>query len=489
MKIAIIMRFFTKVFMSFVFVVTSINCYSTTFYVSAAGHDSGSGALNAPLLTIEKGLSKINEGDSLLLRKGDKWVVKGYLSIKVPNVTVGSYNGGNGSSRPIIDGQKANLGGWSGKFNANANNITIRDLEILNSGSQGVRFKNVNKGLIENVKVDWTYRHGIQSYHSSEVTIRNCEVAHHNNGWKFYGENSWGNGISVVYSTDILVEGNIVREGFGEGIDSFYGSKRVIIQDNLLFNNRAVGIYVDSTQDGIVRRNIILGTADRLYHRGGGMVGPGIALNNEKYQFKSGGRGSLPDSAVLQNVRVYNNLVAGTAAGLAFLGQHVATDYRGVKIAHNIFVDNGTQLVINQNRFSGDQNVIANNIFLSLSSDSQDYTGKAAVASLKFASNHWSKKPAKTFLLSATDIVGGAKLDKMSGWRDISSMAAVTALDFKPLSGSSTIGEGTYIGWIDVSTDFNKGPISKSNSDLGAFQYGSLEQSSPPLAPQLVYVE
>jgi hypothetical protein len=478
------MKFFYTLSLCF-FLLISKDGFAATYYVSAVGNDAGSGSLNAPFKTIEKGLSRIGAGDSLLLRKGDTWVVDGYLSITKPNVTLGAYAGGNGTNRPIIDGRKANRGGWNGKLAAKADNVTIRDLEIRNSGSIGLRFNSVKKGLAENVKVQWTYRHGIQSYHSSNVIIRNCEVVHHNNGWKYYGEPTWGNGISVVYSNDAIVEKNTVREGFGEGIDSFYGSKGTIIQDNFLYANRAVGIYVDSTQGAIVRRNVVLGTTNALYHRGGASVGHGIALNNEKYQFSSAGNGFLPDSAILKDVRIYNNLVAFNGAGMGIWGQHQATNYSGVIINHNTFVDNDHQLVMYQDKFTGDRNIIANNIFLSLSAGSEDYNGIGSVSNMKFASNTWSIRPKKSFLNSSTDVIGGAKLAKMAGWRKISSQTSVSSKDFIPLSDSSTLGKGTKVGWSDYSADFNKKPVNIGKIDIGAFQFGS-QTTSPPSPPHSI---
>ena len=481
------MKFFSTISLCF-FLLISKDCLAATYYVSAVGSDAGSGTLNAPFKTIEKGLSRVGAGDSLLLRKGDTWVVEGYLSIMKPNVTLGAYVGGNGTRRPIIDGRKANRGGWSGKLAAKADNVTIRDLEIKNSGGIGLRFISVNKGLAENVKVEWTYRHGIQSYHSSNVIIRNCEVAFHNNGWKYYGEPTWGNGISVVYSIDAIVEKNTVREGFGEGIDSFYGSKGTIIQDNFLYANRAVGIYVDSTQGAIVRRNVVLGTTNALYHRGNASVGHGIALNNEKYQFSSAGKGFLTDSAVLKNIRIYNNLVAFNGAGIGIWGQHEATNYSGVIINHNTFVDNDHQLVIYQDKFSGTENIIANNIFLSLSGGSDDYEGIGSASNIKFASNNWTSRPKNGFLTSSSDVIGGAKLAKMAGWRNISNLTSVSSKDFIPLLGSSTLGKGTKVSWSDHSTDFNKNPVNIGNIDIGAFQFGS-QTISPPSPPHSITVD
>lgn len=469
----------------------SINTHAARYYVSSAGSDSAAGSVDAPFKSIEKGLGKLNPGDSLLLRNGDTWIVDGYLQIRVPNVTIGAYSGGKGSNRPIIDGRKANRGGWKGKLESKADNVTVRDLEIRNSGSIGLRFSQIKKGMVDNVKVDWTYRHGIQSFQSSGVTIRNSEVVHHNNGWKYYGEPTWGNGISLPYSTDVLVEKNVVREGFGEGIDSFYGSKRVVIQDNLLYANRAVGIYIDSTQDAVVRRNVVLGTTNTLYHRGTGSVGQGIVINNEKYQFSSVGKGFLPDSAILKNVRIYNNLVTRTAAGIGIWGQHDATNYSNVIIANNTLVDNDVQLAIFQDRFSGGGNIIANNIFLSLSSGVEDHKGINVSSGLKFVSNYWGNKPSKSFLSSSSDVIGGAQLSKMSGWRSISSISAVTAQDFTPLSSSSTIGEGasSISSSTGDATDFFQNALAGSKIDLGAIQNSSTGQVSPPSPPGDLLVE
>src|SRR5690606_21799777 len=117
----------------------------------------------------------------------------------------------------------------------------------------------------------------IQAFKSDDIRIKDCDVTGFGHGGKYYGETAYPNGVSVRSSSNVQVQGCVVHEGWGEGINSYYGSRDVVIENNLVYAARNVGIYVDSTQNAEVRNNIVLGTADPLYHRYGDKpwTGPG----------------------------------------------------------------------------------------------------------------------------------------------------------------------------------------------------------------------
>lgn len=445
---------------------------AATYYVSTSGSDSSNGqSSSAAIKTPQVAASKLRAGDSLLLRRGDTFVTNKAINVAHDNITIGAYGSG---SRPIIDWRMQSLGTWNGAVHVTANNATVRDLDIRNVGGLAVRFMKVKGGLMDNVRSDWSYVHAFQAFRSEGITFRNSESIRNNGGWKYHGESTWGNGISVVTSKNIVVENNIVREGWGEGIDSFYGSENVTIQDNIVYASRAVGIYVDSTRGAIVRRNIVLGTKESAYHRNDGLVGGGIVLNNESYQFEEHG-GRLTKSSVASDIKIYDNLVAGTAAGFSLWGQYPSSMYSNIVVSNNTFIDNKAQIAL-LNTATGGGNVVANNIFISTDSRSRNVGGTQSAGGFSFHSNYWSDRPGSVAQGSG-DVIGGTRLAKMSGWRDITAWNQVTYKDFVPSDSSSVWGSGSNNrSWTD-GMDY----LAKSWS--GAVDIGSFSKSGSSVSP------
>jgi len=465
---------------------------AASYYVSAAGSDSNSGlSAEEPFKTPAKALSAMSDGDSIFFRAGDRFVLSAPLQVTRSGsadgyVVLGAYtmNGGTVShrvstDRPILDGDKKapRLKDYLGLVHITGRYVEVRDLVLTNSGGLGLRFHETSDGRVDNVKTDWTYYQGIQAFKSDNIRIKDCDVTGFGHGGKYYGESVYPNGVSVRSSSNVIVQGCVVHEGWGEGINSYYGSRNVTIENNVVYATRNVGIYVDSTQNADIRGNVVLGTADSLYHRYSDKpwMGPGIALNNESYQFS----GSLSTSAVAKNVRIYNNLVAGTVMGLAFWGEHSATDWRDIVVANNTFVDNETQIWLMSTKYSSVQ--IVNNIFLSLSSSTTDWGGAIDRSGIEWRNNYWSQgKPGAA--ASAGDVYQGLKLRKMDGWTNIRSRNDVSWQDFAPMSGSTTIGAGVDTILSVVATDFS-GKSRPRPPDIGALQAGDVRAERRPKAP------
>lgn len=481
-------------FLAAVFVALMLNhADAANFYVSSDGNDSNSGlSADEPFRTPARAISAMSNGDSVFFRAGDRFVLPAAINVPYSgtsgeHIVIGAYRLDGSAvahraenNRPILDGNKSapSLKSYGGLVHVTGRYVEVRDLELRNSGGMGLRFFETSHGRTKNVKVDWTYHQGIQAYKSADIQIEECEVTGFGHGGKYYGESAFPNGVSVRSSTNVRVHGCVVHEGWGEGINSYYGNRDIVIEDNLVYAVRNVGIYVDSTHNAIVRNNIVLGTEDSLYHRYGNKpwVGPGIALNNESYQFN----GSLSTSAIAKNVKIYNNLVAGTSIGLAFWGQHPATNWQDVVIANNTFVDNETQVSFTSTAYTNTR--LANNIFLSISAGTSDWGGAIGQSGIHWQSNYWSQG-APSAAASSGDIDSGLALNKMSGWNRIKSYDQVSWQDFMPLGESKTIKAGTDVLLSLVSADF-LGKARANPPDMGALESGNAKAGTrKPNAP------
>ena len=471
-------RFLKRSVVPSILMILSTWCAAETYYVSSQGRDSASGtSTSSTFKSLEKAFGTLKKGDRLYLQRGNVWKPSKLLAITASNVTIGAYGGG---ARPVIDGRKKVpvKGSYSGLIHVTGNNAKIGNLVLKNSGGTGLLFKKVSGGLADNVKVDNTYRFSIRTERSSNVTIKNCESIR--SATQYIDPNrpngGWPHAISIMGSTDIVVEKCVVHEGWGEGIDAFRGSQRVVIRDNFVYGMRAVGIYVDNGRDIDILRNIVLGTTDKTYHRASsGYVGPGIYVANESEN---------RDLPLPENIKIYNNLVANTQIGITFGGKR--TDFKNVKVAHNTFVDNKIQFNTYGQNFSGSGNIFANNIFLSTNAGSSDVSRSLTRSSVAWHNNYWSKAP-HAAMRSPGDVYGGAKLVKMTGWKNIKPVPNVSAADFKPRADSATNGAAKKVSGINVTEDHNGAPRGNV-ADLGALNYSS-SQADKPSAPNSVGIK
>ena len=467
--------------------------YAETYYVSGSfGDDSNPGTdVNQPFNSLSRAQAALADGDSLFLRSGDYWLLGSPVTINVSGtaqnpVVVGAYSvTANGQvthsvdgSRPILDGGTTvpDRGSYQALVQIRGAYVHVRDIELTNSGGLGLEFSDTTDGVAENVKVDWSFHNGILSNRSDNVSISDCEVIGDSGGWKEFGSEFWGGGIAVARGTGFSVTNCLVREGYGEGISAFFGSRNISIDGNVIYAARAVGIYINASRDVEIRDNIILGTANPEFYRGKiGTTGPGISLDNEVYQFESYG-GSVPLRAQTGSITIQNNLVAGTDVGIGFYEELPGATYDDIRVLHNTFVDNSVQLRGGSQRHEG--SMIANNIFLSLSSGTEDFSAAENSDGIVWRSNYWSRGRPAQQMMGLGDLYDGLTLTKMSGWRDLHQYSDVTWSDFLPRSGASTIGAGSEGPSAGSSFDFN-GVVFSNPPAIGALADGAAAARRP----------
>ena len=235
-----------------------------------------------------------------------------------------------------------------------------------------------------------------------------------------------------------MIRNNVVSEVFGEGLNAHSGSDRTLIERNYVFGAHAVGIYLDSSADLTVRRNIVVGTTNTTYWRSGSSVGAGIAVNNELYHYPEGG-GSLSVNVQVKRAKIYGNLVAYTSTGLAMWGQLPSTSFDGTLIYNNTFVDNNIQIDMGSKPKPNSKFI--NNIVLSLSGGTKD-VGGPNLHGMVARNNYFSQGDPGGGYVHAGNRFTGLRIAKMSGWRDVTSRDQISWRDFVVASGSPVIGAG-----------------------------------------------
>ncbi len=425
---------------------------AATYYVRNGGNDSADGRTHA---TAWASLNKVNSysfaaGDAVLLQEGSRFVGQtltiDWGGTATQRAVVGAYylDGstpvrGYRTARPIIDGQdRIPSGHYAALVTvAGPDRVRIENLEILNSEGRAIDVHESVESEVVGCSVRNTYSNGIFFEKSPRSLAENNFVTGQGVGNREDGS-PWGSSIEFVKSPDGVIRNNVVSEVFGEGLNAHTGSDRTLIERNYVFGARAVGIYLDSSPNLTVRRNIVVGTATTTYWRSGSTVGSGIVVNNELYHYPAGG-GSLQTSVQAKGAKIYGNLVAFTATGIAFWGELPESSFDGALVYNNTLVDNNTQFSTLGKPIPNGKFI--NNILLSISSGTKDIAG-TNLGGMVAKNNYFSKgNPGGSYSHTGNRYTG-VTLTKMTGWRAITSRTQVTWRDFVLVRGATAIGAG-----------------------------------------------
>jgi parallel beta-helix repeat protein len=384
------------------------------------------------------------------------------------------------TARPIIDGEdRLPSGDYTPLVYVMANRVRVENLTVRNSEGRGISVIEANDAEIIGCVVSNTYDGGIvfmrsQGSRAENNLVTRSDIGHHEDG------RTWNAAITMLTSPSTIVRNNTVSEVWGEGINANKGSHHSLIEGNYVYGVRAVGIYLDSSTDLTVRRNIIVGTVNNTYWRSGSSVGPGIALNNERYHYPEGG-GSLSVDVQVKRAKIYGNLVAYTATGIALWGAMSRTAFEGTLIYNNTFVDNNVQVSMGSRPITGSKFI--NNVLLSLSGGTRDVEG-TALNGMVARNNYFSQGDPGGDYVHAGNRFTGLRLAKMSGWRSVTSRDQISWRDFVVASSSPVIGAGddeprrTSDTANDYMLDYNRAEHG-APMDIGALTFATPVRRRP----------
>jgi hypothetical protein len=415
-------------------------------------------------------------------------------------------------NRPTISGHghtvpgNAGLGStdsWTGLIQiSNKDYVHIQNLHIFESGFYGIGISgNTDTGtnsayfLIDNVKVESSYDAGIivNKNPYNYGVIQNSEVLGSAYNWKNGYTKDWPESL-VVFSSPhsyTTIKNNFVHQNWGEGIGSgkvgcdstIANSGYVTIEDNSVWDNRRVDIYLSRTEHNTVRRNLLAGSSDSKYSSA---YSDGRSWNQYGIWINLENRGACSDS--LHDNSVYNNFVAGHYSGIG-----LSSSYDTGKM-QNIYIYNNTSIA-NKNNYSigGLQNyqttniIFKNNVsYCPAGTTCQDVSLNQSWVKSKITAdyNAWENQPA--YWAGAHDKATDNKWAKTSGWQSLTSLPDKS--DFLPLSGNVCIGTGTSVNdplssSVSLLTFAN---ATSSNWSIGAVYDQTLEANDGVLfAPTL----
>ena len=407
------------------------------YYVSSTGSDTNPGTASAPFKTFAKANSVLTAGSTLNIYAG---TYNEQLKISKSGTSSTWITVKPLSGMVIIDMRNAATFG----LNLVASYVTVSNLEIRNSGDICVNMVG-NNLTVDGLIVHDCASHGIQTNNSSQVKILNSRVYRTvlSNASRSIAS-GWGSGIKVRVSEDVLIQGNIVYNNYGEGMGT--RGTNVTIRANTVYDNFSVNIYTNS-ENATIDRNFVYCTPNSGYERDG-LPAAGIGMAEEYFD----GWG-----ARLKNAKVLNNIVAFCKHGVRYSGADDRLTGGGLKdstIAYNTLYGstNSALSIVYESAQAG--SLIANNIIWQAQDKLSTIDNPAG---LTFKNNLWKVLPS-TAVRSSGDKIGDPRFASAPGY---------TPESYRPSSSSPAAASAIDIG---ISNDFFARPRGPS-FDIGAIQF------------------
>ena len=409
-----------------------------TFYVATTGDDTADGSVAAPWRTLQRAAQNVVPGDLIIVRPG-----------RYAGFVLGWDGPQNGTAANPITFQ-----GEPGTT------IEARNLRT----ADGINLEGASYIVIEGFAISnggTITRAGIRSVTNQHVVIRNNQIDQ---------AGRWG--ILTGFSDDVTIENNITsRSQIEHGIYVSNSSVNAIVRNNQVWGNTANGIHMngDLSQGGnglilnaVVEKNVIY---DNGRQGGSGINGDGVQ-----------------NSKILNNV-LYNN----HASGISLYRIDGADGAKNNLVAHNtiIMAADGRWALNIQNGSTG------NRVFNNILYNNHPFRGSIDISTdslLGLISDY-------NITMERFTTDGGTVLN-LAGWRqnsgqDHHSLVAVPSALFVNAAGSDyhltadspARDAGVIRADVPADREGTTRPMGPT-SDIGAYEFRSTTDTTPPLAPQ-----
>lgn len=239
--------------------------------------------------SIQAAINSAQSGHVICVRAGT-YHEQLTFGINKSGITVRAWPG----EQPVLDGRNVIPSGkYQGLVQINASNVTVDGFEVRDSNARGVIIGHPTNGttslrnaIIRNMVVHGSYDSGINingsdEYHLINILIENNVV--YDNLRKNAGGADGGSALSFVDVDDSIARGNTIYNNFGEGLVADRWTSNLTFEDNISYDNKNANIYLTTTANPRIQRNLVFCTDDRDWWRDDkGKPPPGIMLQKEK---------------------------------------------------------------------------------------------------------------------------------------------------------------------------------------------------------------
>jgi hypothetical protein len=396
---------------------------ATTYYVSPTGSDSNPGTKSAPFATVEKAADRVNPGDTVYVRGGR---YHGVITINTSGtvespILFTAFPG----EKPVIDGEYSLPTGeigrcdtvdptrcfvWDALVRIRGSHIQFTGFEIVRSQGRGMIISHTKENRVHNVVVSDCSIHDTRNatlliQDADGILIEGCDIYHsgdyapHDRDPKVL---NWPHAVTSINSTYVIYRGNVIHNSWGEGVGAGADSSHITIENNVIYDNHALQVYVHRAKNVTIQRNLMYHTNDANFYRAS-EPSACLALNNEA---------NFEDSGTVSDVLVYNNIMVGCKRNVAiWRSEGTNAPVENITITNNTLVnaftnapDGATGLNIGAGNLKNI--LIQKNLIYQI-----DQTIAAAPEDqqIVYVNNLWLREP-PAHILSATDIIADPQL-------------------------------------------------------------------------------
>jgi nitrous oxidase accessory protein NosD len=397
--------------------------------------------------TISAAIQAAKDGDTVVVSGGV------YRERVVVDKTISLI----GESGAIIDG------GWNGEETGSfapqlavtGRGARVTGLTIRNCPGRGV-LVNADGAVVTGCRIDRTYQGAMligdaNGPQIGGVTVADCTMTRMSLSWVTERKPTNVNGSLNIHNTvDSVIRGNVLAEGWGEGINIGRGST-VRVENNIVHSTNHVLLYFNRCQNSVATGNILFHIDDGRYAGKQDNYSAGIIIGDE------GGPSVAKWPPSSGNV-ITGNVVVN--AGKLFQIRNNKGNYDSqmldTVIEGNTFVagpctERGIDIQANQQGRPHRGSVFRNNVIdFTHARAGGDIASHGQASGIDFGGNVWSAAPPQS-MRGAGDFVGDVGL--------IDAAAEIVRLDlpdatfdidnYRPLAGSAAVGRGA----LDVLPD------------------------------------
>jgi hypothetical protein len=322
----------------------------SSHYVSPTGDDEAAGTRSAPWKTLRRATRQAEPGDAVYLLPGtytERLVVE-HSGTEENDIV---YAAADASDRPVIDGSGLGVQGGlveiAGQSHVAVCGLTVRGsaehgvlvtssdegdpsafvtlvgLAVEDAGEAGIYFEDVEDSSIQGCSTYYSVSSGIGVWYSARISVRDNTVANARYDEELGHEES----VSISGTSDFEVSGNEVYLEQGvpctagnAAIKAKEGSQRGRMFDNYVHDFYPEGhISLDAWDAGL----------------GGTPTLNAIEIYGNRIVSSGGIRVSSEENGVVEDVKIYNNLLLFTDNGIMLTDAGVGGPRRNVEIFNN----------------------------------------------------------------------------------------------------------------------------------------------------------
>jgi hypothetical protein len=272
-----------------------------------------------PTNSFASAVGGLNPGDTLVVHAGTyNETSRVSISVKGNAANPVVVMGAPGEAKPVITSTSGN-----DTINIEgATYLTLKGLEITNTGDFGINIKSLN-GDASHITIDGLKIHALDigintNYNVTNLTVKNTEIYHTGKG-SGTGEGMYIGCMSGCAVSNSTFENNWVHDALpgasqGDGIEIKPGSHSNIVRNNVVYNMPYPCIFVYGGGSGVntVEGNVMWNCSDA-----GVQVGADAIIRNNIIFNSSWGISAVPNAIpAMRNVTIANNSLYNNDEGI-----------------------------------------------------------------------------------------------------------------------------------------------------------------------------